>query len=109
LPGFRFPAFRAGLPGGGCRPGRSSAGGGIEEFPLLREISRSSRSTLASRSPITASRAAQASAGGRLVTSHHDHDIRNVIKPTRWGDFAKITTAPDDHTASANATQSYRS
>jgi len=43
LPGLRF--FPPGRPSrcGGFFPGRSSALGGIEEFPLLREISRSSR------------------------------------------------------------------
>jgi len=43
LPGFRPPP-RRGLRCGGFFPGRSSALGGIDEFPLLREISRSSRS-----------------------------------------------------------------
>jgi hypothetical protein len=33
------------LPSGGFFPGRSSVLGGIEEFPLLRETSRSSRAT----------------------------------------------------------------
>jgi hypothetical protein len=37
---------------GGVRVGRSSAEGGINELPLLREASRSSRSILAARSAI---------------------------------------------------------
>ena len=43
LPGFRFPAPRRGFGAGGVLPGWSSPLGAIEEFPLLREISRSSR------------------------------------------------------------------
>jgi hypothetical protein len=84
------------------RPGRSSAGGGIDEFPLFRETSRSSRSILAARSAtcpaslvfsaagasitracitITASRAASSGIDG---TGHHDRDNPVVIKPARW-------------------------
>jgi hypothetical protein len=40
LPGFRFPAPRPGFCFGGVFPGWSSPDGGIEEFPLLREIRR---------------------------------------------------------------------
>ncbi len=40
---------------GGFLPGRSSAEGGIEEFPELREISRSRRATFSSGSAIFAS------------------------------------------------------
>ena len=40
---------------GGVFPGWSSPDGGIEEFPLLREISRSSRASFASSSVIFAS------------------------------------------------------
>ena len=97
---FPFPRF--GLAGGGVRPGRSSADGGIEEFPLFRDTSRSSRSTLAARSAtcpasrafsaasisitractvITASRAASSGIEG---TDHHDQDNLVVIKPARW-------------------------
>ena len=77
------------------------------------------RSTLTRRSliaaacsAITPSRAAhpaQASAGGRLVTSHHDHDIRTVIKPPRWVGSAKIATTPGSHAATANAARPHRS
>jgi hypothetical protein len=42
LPGLR-PPRRRGLRSGGFFPGWSSALGGIDEFPLLRETSRSSR------------------------------------------------------------------
>ena len=44
LPGLRPPPRRA-VRSGGFFPGRSSVPGGIDEFPLLREISRSSRAT----------------------------------------------------------------
>jgi hypothetical protein len=101
LPCLRFPPPGC-LRGGGVWPGRSSADGGIEELPLLREESRSSRSALAARSvtcpasralpaastsitractAITASRAASSGIRG---TGHHDHDILAVIKPARW-------------------------
>ena len=54
LPGLRLPP-RCGLVFGGFFPGWSSIDGGIEEFWLLRDISRSSRAIFASRSAIFAS------------------------------------------------------
>jgi GntR family transcriptional regulator len=99
LPGFRVLSA-GGVRRGGVRPGRSSADGGIEELPLFREVSRSSRSTLAARSAtcpasrafsaasasitracaaITASRAASSGIG----TGHHDQSNLAAIKPAR--------------------------
>jgi len=97
LPGLRLLALRAGLPAGGRRPGRPSDDGGIEEFPLFREISRStlrsSSSIIRPCSAITLSRAVQparpAAGSGAEVTGHHDQDIRAVIKPTRWAGLCK--------------------
>jgi hypothetical protein len=43
-----------GLGAGGVRPGRSSADGGIEEFPLFREINRSNRASRPARSLFSA-------------------------------------------------------
>ena len=48
-------ALDLGAAAGGFFPGRSSALGGIDEFPLLREIRRSSRATRSSSSAILAS------------------------------------------------------
>ena len=54
LPGFRLiPPWRA-LRSGGFFPGRSSVLGGIDEFPLLREISRSSSAIFSACSVICA-------------------------------------------------------
>jgi hypothetical protein len=110
LPGFRFPSAE-GLRRG-VRPGRSSADGGIDEFPLFREASRSSRSTLAARSAtcpaslvfsaastsitracitITASRAAS---GGIDGTGHPDRANPVVIKPERWASTIVLPNAP---------------
>jgi hypothetical protein len=118
LPGFRFPPRRGGLPAD--VPGWSSIDGGKEEFPLLPEISRSSRSTRAvscalaasssvTRSAsaafarpctaITVSRAAQPAhpatepPSGK-VTDHHDQDIHTVSKATRWAGSEKINHRP---------------
>jgi hypothetical protein len=102
---------------GGVRPGRSSADGGIDELPLLRDASRSSRSTLAARSAtcpasrafsvasatitracaaITASRAASS---GIRRTNHHDHGILAVIKLTRQAarDFLTALALAGEH------------
>jgi hypothetical protein len=95
----------------GVRPGTSSALDGIDEFPLLREVSRSSRATVACKSPtcsrssaIAASRAAQVShpgaGGGRSVTTDHDQSRPAVIKPTRWADFEKIAKPTASHAQS---------
>ncbi len=62
LPRLRFfpsarPAARRCLPGG-FRPGRSSADGGIEEFPLLRDPARSAAASCSRRSATADSSAA---------------------------------------------------
>jgi hypothetical protein len=73
---------------GGRRPGRSSADGGIEEFPLFRDTIRSSRANRSRSSAISASRAAHdwqpGAGGGRSVTTDHDQGRLAVIKPARW-------------------------
>jgi hypothetical protein len=90
---------------GGFRPGRSSAPGGMEEFPLLRDAARSSRATRSCSSLIslacsasTLSRAARAAqsgpGGGRSVTTDHDQSRPSVSKPTRWADSEEITRQP---------------
>jgi hypothetical protein len=48
------PPPRRGFAGGGFFPGRSSVLGGIDEFPLLREISRSSRANRSASSAFCA-------------------------------------------------------
>jgi hypothetical protein len=82
----------------------------IDELPELREISRSSRLTLAARSAtcpasraLSAARvpiilacaaitASRASSSGIRSTYHHDRDILPVIKPTRWADHETIAS-----------------
>ena len=50
---------------------------------------------LAARSAATsAGRSSPAGSGGRSGTSHHDQDIRMVIKPTRWAGSRKLTMYP---------------
>ena len=104
LPCPREPSARRrglGFRAAGPRPGWAPSTAGTDELPLLRDTSRSSRSTLACSSAIaaccspiaascaaiTTSRATHAGhpAGGSsdLVTSHHHQDNQNVIKPTR--------------------------
>jgi hypothetical protein len=56
LPGLRFAFFsRPGRDSGAMRPGRSSADGGIEEFPEFRDAARSSRANRADSSAFAAS------------------------------------------------------
>ena len=104
LPGLRFPPPRRIFGSGGCLPGWSSALGGIEELPLLREISRSSRaifsacsairafnSAFSVRSRAFASRSAAATSGASGVSRtpllHHSIPITlpSVIKSTPSG------------------------
>jgi hypothetical protein len=90
----RFPSPRRGLAfRGPCRPGWPSIDGGNEEFPLFREISRSSRSTLARSSAIAAACSAITHPVPRTTgtpreaaperSHNHDQDIPDVIKPAR--------------------------
>jgi hypothetical protein len=108
LPCLRFLPPPADLRRGGVRPGRPSADGSIEEFPLLREASRSSRSTRAARSatcpasrafsaassPITractAITASRAASSGIRGTNHHDHDM---FGPNQAGTLSRLKTS----------------
>jgi hypothetical protein len=103
-PGLRPPPLpRFGLGCGGVQPGRSSADGAIEEFPLFRETSRSSRSSRAARSAasarscvITLSRPATARSrsASRLTSSARDNGSYPATHKDQHisDDDARITT-----------------
>jgi hypothetical protein len=102
-PRFRWP--------GAFRPGRSSADGGIEEFPEFRDTSRSSRASRSSRpatcadssefrasrtsisTPCTSARTARSSSGGTVTArdSPQGHGNHVSQQPERG---ATVTSAP---------------
>ena len=115
LPGLRFPRPPRASRSGGFFPGWSSVLGGIEEFPLLREISRSSRAILSAcsaicafssafsaRSRAFASRSAATTSGASGVSGtpllHHSTPVPlpSVIKSTPSARQRRIQSAPDN-------------
>ena len=73
----------AGLRSGGFLPGRSSVLGGIDEFPELREINRSSRAIRSSRSAIFASLASSSIRSRSFASRSRPFSARSAS--ASWG------------------------